>query len=145
MSTPLPPKPVPTITDLTRPFWTAASEGRFVLQKCERCGACNLLPRPWCIDCGSRALHWVDASPYGTVYAHTVSRTVGMNYSGWAKELPLVMCLIDLDDGARMYAQLTDCPAERVHIGMRVRVHFVELDERTKVPAFRPADAVTPA
>ncbi len=30
----LPPKPLPVITDQTRPFWAAAKQGRFVLQKC---------------------------------------------------------------------------------------------------------------
>jgi hypothetical protein len=29
-------KPLPELTDLTRPFWTAAKQRRFVLQKCAR-------------------------------------------------------------------------------------------------------------
>ena len=134
-----PGKPLPDITDLTRPFWTAAKNRRLVLQKCARCATFNFHPKPWCIECGSRELAWTDAKPFGTVYSHTVSRSVAMNYPGWAAELPVVMCLIDLDDGARMYGQLTDCPPEHVRIGMRVEVHFEDIGEEAAIPKFRPA------
>jgi acetyl-CoA acetyltransferase len=70
-------KPLPTITDLTRPFWTAAKQGHLVLQKCQRCATFNFHPKPWCIECGSRELVWTDAQPTGTVYSHTISRYGG--------------------------------------------------------------------
>lgn len=133
-----PSKPLPTITDLTRPFWTAAKEGRLVLQKCQRCGVFNFHPKPWCIDCGSRDLVWTDAQPFGTVYAHTISRSVAMNYQGWQAELPVLMCLIDLDDGARMYGQVTHCEPEALHIGMRVQAHFEAISDEAGIPKFRP-------
>ncbi|MBL0087081.1 MAG: OB-fold domain-containing protein [Ideonella sp.] len=78
-----------------------------MLQKCQRCGVFNFHPKAWCIDCGSRELVWTDARPFGTVYATTISRSVAMNFQGWQAELPVLMCLIDLDDGARMYGQVT--------------------------------------
>jgi hypothetical protein len=37
-------KPLPELTDLTRPFWTAAKQRRFVLQKCARCATFNFYP-----------------------------------------------------------------------------------------------------
>lgn len=134
-------KPLPRITDLTRPFWTAAKERRFVLQKCGRCATFNFPARPWCVECGSRELSWVDAKPTGTVYSYTISRSVAMNYPGWSDDLPLVMCLIDVDDGARMYAQLTGCAPEQVQIGMRVEVHFEDISDEAGIPKFRPAAA----
>lgn len=131
-------KPLPTLTDQTRPFWTAAREGRLVLQKCGRCATFNFHPKPWCIECGARELQWADARPTGTVYAHTVSRSVAMNYPGWQADLPIVLCLIDLDDGARLYAQLTDCRPEDVRVGMRVGVHFEAISEEAGIPKFHP-------
>ena len=135
----LPAKPLPVITDLTRPFWTAAKEGRLVLQKCGQCGTFNFHPKPWCIECGSRDLAWTDARPMGTVYSFTVSRSVAMNYPGWEKDLPVLLCLVDLDDGARMYAQVTDCSPEAMRIGMRVRAHFEDIGPDAGIPKFRPA------
>lgn len=131
-------KPLPVITDLTRPFWTAAKNGKLVLQKCQRCGTFNFHPKPWCIECGSRELVWTDAKPMGTVYSFTISRTVAMNYPGWEKDLPVLLCLIDLDDGARMYAQVTDCSPEEIRIGMRVKVHFEDISDEAGIPKFRP-------
>lgn len=138
MSTPLPPKPLPTITDQTRPFWDAAKRGSFVLQRCGDCGTFNFHPKPWCIECGSRALQWTPAKPHGTVYSYTVSEAVAMNYPGWQAELPVLLCLIDLDDGARMYAQLTDCAPQDVRIGMRVEVYCEDISDEAGIPKFRP-------
>lgn len=136
----LPPKPLPVVTDLTRPFWTAAKERRFVLQKCGACGTFNFHPKPWCIECGSRELAWTDAKPQGTVYSYTVSYAVAMNYPGWEKDLPVTLCLIDTDDGARLYAQVTDCKPEDMAVGMRVEVHFEDISAQAGIPKFRPLD-----
>ena len=136
----LPPKPLPTLDDLTRPFWTAAKAGRFVLQKCGSCGTFNFHPKPWCMDCGSRELAWTDAKPQGTIYSYTISRHVAMNYRGWEGELPVIMCLVDTDDGARMYAQVTHCTPEQIAIGMRVEVYCEDISEAAGIPKFRPAD-----
>lgn len=131
-------KPLPTLTDLTRPFWAAAHAGRFVLQKCQRCATFNFHPKPWCVECGSRDLAWTDAQPHGTVYAHTISRSVAMNLPGWVAELPLLMALVDLDDGPRMYAQIVACAPEQLHIGMRVQVLCEPISDEAGIPKFRP-------
>ena len=131
-------KPLPTITDQTRPFWTAAKNGSLVLQKCQRCATFNFHPKPWCIECGSRDLQWTPAQPFVTVYSCTVSRSIAMNLAGWKDEIPLILCLIDLDDGARLYAQLTRCDPESVQVGMRVAVHFESISEEAGIPKFHP-------
>ena len=133
-------KPLPELTDQTRPFWTAAKEGRFVMQKCAKCATFNFHPKPWCIECGSRDLNWEEVKPAGTVYSYTVSRSVAMNYPGWQGELPVLMCLIDMDDGVRLYGQLTDCDEHDVEIGMRVGVHFESISEEAGIPKFHPLD-----
>lgn len=132
-------KPLPVITDLTRPFWAAAKEGRLVMQKCANCGTVNFHPKPWCIECGSRDLEWTDIKPKGTVYSYTISHTIAMNFPGWKDDLPVLLGLIDLDDGARMYAQVTHCSPEDIHIGMRVSAYFEAISEEAGIPKFRPA------
>jgi uncharacterized OB-fold protein len=132
-------KPLPEITDQTRPFWSAAKEGRLVLQKCARCATFNFHPKPWCIECGSRELAWTEARPSGAVYSFTISRSVAMNLAGWQGELPVLMGLIDLDDGARLYAQVTHCAPEALHIGMRVQAYFEAISDEAAIPKFRPA------
>lgn len=131
-------KPLPHITDLTRPFWSAAKEGRLVMQKCAHCATINFFPKPWCVECGHRGLEWVEVRPQGTVYSYTVARAVMMNLPGWKDELPVVQCIIDLDDGGRMYGQLTHCAPEAVRIGMQVQAYFEPIGPEAGIPRFRP-------
>ncbi len=131
-------KPLPQLTDLTRPFWTAAKHKKLVLQKCSKCSTFNFFPKPWCVECGSRDLPWTEAKPFGTVYSFTISSSVAMNYPAWEAELPILMCLIDLDDGARMYGQVTGCSPEQLYIGMRVEAYFEDISDEAGIPKFRP-------
>lgn len=130
-------KPLPAIPDLTRPFWVAAHEGRLVMQKCQACAVVNFYPKPWCVECGSRRLEWVEMSKRGVVYSHTTAAIVMMNLPGWKEDLPVVLCLIDLDDGPRLYAQLTDCGPDGPYIGMRVEAYFETISEDAGIPKFR--------
>ncbi len=131
-------KPLPQITDQTRPFWSGAKQGKLMMQKCSSCGTLNFLPKPWCVECGNRELKWVETKPYGTVYSFTVAYAVMMNYPDWKEDLPVINCIIDLDEGARMYGQLTGCTPDKAHIGMRVEAHFVDISENSAIPKFRP-------
>ncbi len=133
-------KPQPDVTDLTRPFWAAAREGRLVMQRCLQCGTSTFHPKPWCIECGSRGLEWADTTAMGTVYSHTVSYSVAMNSPAWQHELPVILCLVDIDEGARMYAQVTHCTPQRIHVGMRVQAYFEAGEDGFVVPRFRPVE-----
>ena len=75
-------KPLPEITDQTRPFWESAKAGKLVLQKCAECGATHFRPAPWCIECGCRDIPWTEAKTTGAVYTYTVSHVVAMNLAG---------------------------------------------------------------
>ena len=61
-----------------------------------------------------------------------------MNLAGWQDEMPVLMCLIDLDDGARLYGQVTHCTAEDIEIGMRVEAYFEDISEEAAIPKFKP-------
>jgi uncharacterized OB-fold protein len=55
--------------------------------------------------------------------------------------LPVLMCLIDLDDGARLYGQLTHCTPNDLRIGMRVQAYFEAISAEAGIPKFRPLEA----
>ncbi|PLX36743.1 MAG: acyl dehydratase [Hyphomicrobiales bacterium] len=134
----LPAKPLPEIYELTEPFWKGAHEGRLMMQKCSKCGTVNFHPKPWCIECGSRDIPWTEMRPEGTVYSYTISRAVAMNYPGWKEELPVIMCLVDIDGGARMYAQVTGIEPEAMQVGLRVTAYFDPISDDYSIPKFRP-------
>jgi uncharacterized OB-fold protein len=130
-------KPLPEITDQTRPFWTAAKNRKLVLQKCARCGTTHFQPKPWCVECGCRDIPWTEAATTGTIYTFTVSRAVAMNLAGWQDELPVLFALIDLDDGARLYGQVTGATPETIRIGGRVEAYFEDISDEAAIPKFR--------
>ena len=132
-------KPLPEITDQTRPFWTAAKERRFVMQRCDGCGTFNFHPKPWCIECGSRKLDWVEVSGKGTIYSFTTANKVMMNFPGWKADLPVTLGIIDLDEGARMYGQLVGAKPETWKIGGKVKAVFEDIGPEAGIPKFVPA------
>lgn len=131
-------KPLPEITALTKPFWRGAKDGKLMMQRCSRCATMNFFPKPWCVECGHRGLEWIEVKPRGVLYSYTVSYAVMMNYPAWKDDLPVVLGIIDLDDGGRLYGQVTGCAPEALRIGMPLQAYFEPVSEEAGIPKFRP-------
>ena len=132
-------KPLPTISGETRPFWEACRRGKFLVQSCRSCGEHQFYPRGFCANCWSIDIEWVEASGRGTVWTFTVmyqNRT-----AGFAEEVPYVLALVELEEGVRMFTNLTQCEPQDVTIGMPVEVTFVQATDRIYVPYFKPAQS----
>jgi len=52
--------------------------------------------------------------------------------------MPILMCLIDLDDGARRYGQVIGCTPEEIKIGMRVKAYLEDISDEAAIPKFKP-------
>ena len=92
-------KPKPQVTELSRPYWEAAAEGRLVLQTCAACGKVRHYPRLLCDDCYSDAVVWAPASNRGKVHSWTVAHYA--YHPAFAAELPYTLVTVDLDEGVR--------------------------------------------
>lgn len=109
---------------------TVAARYRLVGQRCAACGAVRFPPGERCDRCGGRALEDAPLRRGGTVHACT---TVGRGAAPteFAEQQAMlgeyVTALIDLDDGPRVMAQLTDCTPKDVAIGTRVEMVFRRL------------------
>ncbi|MEM1945130.1 MAG: Zn-ribbon domain-containing OB-fold protein [Nitrososphaerota archaeon] len=132
-------KPLPEVSQLTKPFWDGAKNGELLLQKCKRCGGHQWYPRYSCHKCGSPDLEWSKASGLGRVYSFTVIRKVIGNSPDFANDIPFVVAEIDLDEGVRVYSNIIGVKPEDVQIGMRVRVAFEEASPEIHLFRFRPA------
>lgn len=129
------PRPVPVPTNITRPFWDAAKQGKLVLQRCRRCGTWQYWPRPVCMRCISRDLEWKEAAGRGAVYSFTITRLPAEGFEGLE---PYVLASVDLPEGTRMMARLLNCPIEQVRIGLPVRVVWEKLTDEISLPQFEP-------
>ena len=77
------------------------------------------------------------ASGKGTVASYTVP--YHPQFPGY--EYPLIIVLVDLEEGVRIVANLQDVAPESVRIDMPVEVQFVEVEKDFVIPAFRERQA----
>jgi len=129
-------KPIPEITDELRAFFAAAREGRLVVQRCTGCGRRRFPPRDICSECLGRESEWVQSRGRGHVVSFNVMHQV--YHPGFAAEVPYAVALVELDDGARMLANVVECPIERLRVGLPVEVTFERRSADVSLPQFRP-------
>jgi uncharacterized protein len=130
----LPARPAPEITDHAAPFWAAAADGRLVVQRCTQCGQRQHYPRPWCTNCLSEAVEFVESAGRGTIYTFTVVRRSPI--PAFAARVPYVLAFVDLDEGVRIVTNIVDCDPETVRIGQRVDARFEAIDDEHAVVLF---------
>jgi uncharacterized OB-fold protein len=119
-----------------RPFFEAAARGELLYQQCPRCGHRQFYPRVLCTACAGEAA-WATAAGRGAVHTFTIVRQNGQ--PPFRDELPYVVAMVELDEGVRMMGNVTGCPPEAVHIGLRVEAYAVECGEGIAVPFWRVA------
>lgn len=115
------PDPIPWDDPITRGFWAAALDRRFVIQRCAGCGTHQFYPRPFCLVCQSDDVAFVDSLGRGTVYTRT--RVAVQVLPDLAP--PYTVVLVDLDEGVRMTGNVVDADGAAgadCAIGDRVRI-----------------------
>jgi uncharacterized OB-fold protein len=131
------PRPLPTPTRTTTPFWDAAKEGRFLLQYDPVAGKYQFWPRPVSVFSGSRKLEWREASGRGTLAFHTV---VNIAHRGFDDIVPFVLAAVDLEEGVRVVSRLMGVPADQVQPGMKLKICWEQLPGDARFYAFERAD-----
>jgi hypothetical protein len=128
----------PAVTEETEPFWSAAAEGRLLVERCSSCGAESFPPRGICRSCRSRATGPVEVTGRGRVYSFTV------NHQRWLPglEVPYAIVLVEFDDhpGVRVVGRLRGCAVEDAAIGMEVEVGFEPGPGGFAIPSFVAVD-----
>nr|WP_198346543.1 OB-fold domain-containing protein [Nocardioides sp. MAH-18] len=123
----------------SRFFWEGTQVGELRIQKCNACGAKRFPPGPACQECPAYDRGWEVAAGTGTVFSYVVHRYPPVP----GKELPIVIALVDLDEGVRMVGEVVDVAdgddGPEIEIGMRLRVDFRTIDDDLTLPIWRKA------
>lgn len=127
-------RPLPRRTPISAPFFDAARQHRLMLQRCPRDGV-FFYPRTRCPSCLGDDWEWQTMSGSGVVYSFTIDR-VGHDPAQRSR-LPLVVAIVELEEGPRMTSNVVGCEVDRVEVGMQVRVDFEDIDGESLV-VFRP-------
>ena len=89
-------------------YFQGLAEQRLLLQYCESCKRWQFYPRAICTACAGE-IGWREAAGRGVVYAKTV---VEMAPARFVDEAPYAVALIDLEEGVRVMARLTETTVE---------------------------------
>ena len=114
-------------------FWDGTRERELRIQTCGSCGVLRHPPGPACPTCGAFDRQHIAASGLGTVFSFVIHRHPPVP----DKELPIVLALIDLDEGVRMVGEVPG--AEDLAIGDRVQVDWQVIDDELTLPIWRRA------
>jgi uncharacterized OB-fold protein len=126
----------PAVNRDTAFFWEGTRQAELRIQRCRACGALRHPPGPLCTRCGSHDRGHVVACGLGTVYSFVVHHHPPVP----GKELPLVVALVELEEGVRMLGELHDVDPASVEIGQRVRSHMQRVDDDLTLPGWVPTE-----
>lgn len=132
------PKPLPFVTDESRPFWEGCRQEKLCFQYCKHCQQYQFYPRLYCMQCGATdAPDWVETSGRGVIYSYTI---IHQNKSPeFVKDTPYNLAIVQLEEGPRMLANVVDIALTDLRVDMPVTVVFDPVTDTISVPRFRPA------
>lgn len=116
-------------------WWQQAAEGNLAIQRCKACSTLRHPPRPMCGECQSLEWDHVVASGRGTLDSFTIlhhPQFPGFDY-------PLIIILVQLEEGTRFTSQLVNCSEDTVAFGMPVEMVMHEDPDGFRLPMFQPA------
>jgi uncharacterized protein len=126
----------PVISPDTKFFWDGLAAGELRIQQCRACRALRHPPGPMCPTCGSGEPGYLVAAGTGTVFSYIVHHHPPVP----GKRLPLVIALVELDEGVRVLGEMPGVQPEEVSVGLPVRIEFLRADTDLTLPAWLPAD-----
>ena len=134
--TPHPDYPLPDVDDpVMRPFWDGARRGVLMQQRDRITGEVHWPPKP--LYWKGNHLEWFEARGTGEIFSYVVG--LKPHLPAFEHLLPLIIVLVELDEGPRLVGYMVDCTPEQMRFGMKVKVVYKRLTERVTLPVWAPA------
>lgn len=114
-------------------YWQGLRDGKLLIQQCTNCATLRHPPQPMCEQCQSIEWTTQESKGVGTVYSYT-----SIHYPEIPPfDSPNSIVLVDLDEGARIAAQISGAKYDQLNIGMRVKADIVEVQDGLALPVFK--------
>jgi len=128
-------RPLPEITELTEPFWTAAKAHRIEIQRCDDCGAYRFPPEYGCAACSSMKYTWTEVSGRAELYTWTAVYPPLLPY--FAERAPWPLAFVQLEEGPRMATNLPGIDLSDYEIGMALQAAFEDINDEITLVVFK--------
>ena len=97
----------------------SGTEGTLVGFKCRECGVTVFGPATFCQACTSFDVDQIDLGQKGILYSYTIVR---IPPAGWPGPVPYILGQVELPAGPQVLAEIIDCEADDLTIGMPVEL-----------------------
>ena len=122
------PKIIQFADELSKPFWDAVNEKRFILQNCTACARLQYPPQQACMACGSGdKLEWKDVEGKGHIATSIVIEDGRLNRRMPDQPYNLAMITLDQDTSINFYSNLPGIPPYEAPVGAAVQVIYEEV------------------
>ena len=105
---------------------------RLEADKCVKCGHIAFPGRLICPQCGGREFEKTTLSGKGKLETFTIIRVAP---SGFGDQVPYAVGIVQLDEGVRLMAQITDCDPNQLKSGEKLIAKFRRINEESKTGA----------
>lgn len=117
-------------------FLTSLKESKIETTKCNKCGTIQWPPRSVCAKCLSLDLSWTALPTTGKIVAFSKSY-VGLIEG---EEPPILVAALELDNGLRLLARISNARFEDLKVGARVKLAKTALVNGKPYWTFEPMD-----
>ena len=129
------PKPLPSPTEDSKPYWDACQRQELIIQKCDDCGFHRFPPSILCPRCMSMDFQRVKASGKARIFSWEVTHQVLYP----AFDTPFNVAIVELEEGTRMHANIVGCKNEELYADMPVELFFGKVEDQDwYLPKFKP-------
>ena len=97
--------------------------------KCKKCGHINFPGRLICPECGTKEFETIRLSGKGKLETFTIIQTAP---PGFADLAPYAVGIVELEEGVKILAQITDCNTADLKIGDQLVTKFRRINEEGK-------------
>lgn len=133
---------LPTIDEVSRPFWEGTLAGELRMQACTACGRFRFPPRPMCPHCRSVESTWKAVSGRGSIYSFVVPHPPLLPQFAELAPYNVVLVALDEEPTLRLVGNLVagaDAPINSVDpadisIGAPVQVVFQRVADGVALP-----------
>ena len=123
-------------SDFSLPYWEATRQKKLLIQYCKVAGKYQHFPRPVSIFTGRRRdIEWREVSGRGVVFSYTIVHRGTPRFRGIE---PYAVGCVTLDVGVNAIANIVNCKAEALAVGMKVAPYWHPLDDGTHLLMFQP-------
>jgi len=129
-----PPRPKPASNSSTDWFWDACNNKELRIQSCNECTNLQHPPAVRCLSCGSVLLDSITTTGKGSLHSWAIAHYPQVP----AFDYPLIVGLVELEEGVRLVSNITDVEPEKLEIGMPLEVHWLNVDNEFTLHQFKP-------